>query len=717
MSRIRLTVFACLGALLLFGLEPLVGRLLLPSCGGSFAVWATCLMFFQAALFLGYLYCHLLAPRLGRGHLLVALLPFLFLPIGRGLSEVRPDPAAPVGDLLTALAVAIGLPFAVLSSTGVMAQRWLAASALPGRDDPYPLFAASNAGSLAALLGYPLLVEPVLGLSEQRWLWSLAYLGYAVLCFWAYPRRTDAGSSLAAAGPGQGGPGAAVLLQEPDPTAAEARQSTAAASAEPWRPSWGRLAYWTALAAAPSACLLAVTNVIALDLGSAPFVWVVPLSLYLLSFILVFRERSVSPRWLRAFWPELTAAGLLLWFAEGAGLEWYEALVHLAVLGAVCFVGHGALYRDRPAPQALTAYYLAVALGGWIGGAFVSLGAPRLFDGLAEYPLSVLALGIGLALGERGAFVRWLRRAGRLRIGFSLFFFAAVGLGVFQVWLSRSGAQERRVRNVYGVYRIQDVVEGPFRVRRLTHARTVHGKELLDPRGRGRPIGFFHANAPLGQALRALPRPRRVAVIGLGAGALAGHLEAGDRMTFYELDPLVQRIAERDFGFLAAARARGAEVHVVLGDARLELRKAPDDAYDLLVVDAFSSDAIPTHLLTEEALGLYLRKVSFKGVLVFHISNRYYDLRPVLAAAAERLGLAHCVRSKLDGRGLAPLEDPTKVYALARTPERLAPLRALGWSDPPPDLPRLRAWTDDHANLLGALWAGFLERRRLARGR
>lgn len=682
---LQLNLFVLLGAVLLFGMEPLVGRLLLPSFGGSFHVWATCLMVFQGSLFLGYLYCHALGPRLGRWHLLVAALPLLFLPIGRGLWGAQPDPDAPLRSILAVLGAGIVLPFTVVATTGVMAQRWLADSTLPERGEPYRLYAASNAGSLLALLGYPLLVEPFLGLETQRWAWSALYLVYLALAALALRLpRADASAPAPAAEP-----------------SADAGQAP---------PRARDFLAWALLSAAPSACLMAVTNVIAMDLGSVPLVWVVPLSLYLLTFIVVFGRRSYEPTLVRRFWPELAAGGLLLWTAEHS-LTWGSALVHLLVLLVVCWAAHAELYRRRPAPAHLTSYYLVLSLGGWLGGVFVSLGAPVLFDSLAEYPVTIGVLALTmLALNGLGA--RRERARLGLRLAVSASVLALLAVPAAQAIAARRALDPIAVRNFYGIYR---VVDGSERVRLasgqevvvplryLTHGSTIHGKEARVPEAQGVPIGFFHAASPLGELLRRAPRPLRVAIVGLGTGALAGHLRPGDEVVYYELDPLVERLATEHFTYLAKTPARWS---VVPGDARLELVDAPPASYDLILVDAFSSDAIPTHLLTREALELYRARLRPGGLLAFHISTRYYDLRPVLHATGAALDppLVGAFKSRVTG--LESLEDPCRAFVLAADDAALAPFLARGWTAAADaDLVEVASWTDDYANLLAALWA------------
>ena len=680
MPSTPLKLFVCLGALLLFGLEPLVGRLLLPACGGGYQVWATCLMVFQGALFLGYVYCHLFAPRLGRGHLLVLALPLPIVAafVWRGAEGLTPAASAPIASIVGWLAVWIVAPFAALASTGVVAQSWLARSD-PGAD-PYRLYAVSNAGSLAALLGYPLLVEPWLGLTAQRALWGVGYLLYLGLALRVAPART-----------------------------VPAERATPSAAPETPALGVGQVARWLALSAAPSALLMAVTNVIATDVGSAPFVWVVPLSLYLLSFVLVFGRRRFCPYALRRHWPELFLIATYVYVAEPASL--WAGLLHLVVLFVACLVGHARLHAARPAASQLTAFYLLVALGGWLGGVFVSLVAPTAFDHLYEYPLSLLALALALVVGDGARIRSALGREGRLRSAASLLVAALAVLGLGQLYMSsRRTWIQARLRNHYGVYRVADTRDDRGRRRTLYHGTTEHGFETDG----GGPVGYYHPNSGLGDVLRVRrDGPLRLGLIGLGTGTCAAYAGPGDDLVYYEIDPDLEGLVRAHFGYLGAAEARGAQVEVVPGDARLSLsagRAVPAGGFDVLLVDAFSSDAIPTHLLTREALAGLLARLAPDGWLVFHLSNRYYDLVPVVLRAADALGAPSAVKVRRVDLAAPTFENPTTYVALRAESGSLAPLLSRpGWATPSP--PGGVAWTDDYANLLGPLGAGL--RRRL----
>jgi SAM-dependent methyltransferase len=695
-----LALFALWGAVLTFALEPLVGRLLLPLHGGGFQVWTTCLLFFQVALFLGYCYARWIGPAIGRWHLAIVLLPLAFLPIG---IDEAPAAGAPTLAVLESLLAQVALPFGVLSTTGVMAQSWLARSKLADRADPYHLYAASNAGSLIGLLGYPFLLEPLLGVRAQTWLWGAGYLLYAGLAL-------AIGASL---------PSSLRGTPPLEPARAPA----------PRRAQVG----WFLLSAAPVILLMAVTNAIAIQAGSLPMFWVLPLGLYLLTFILAFGRRGAAAGYARILGLSLLALLPALCLPAWRGLALYLfAMFHLAL------ANHAELHRRRPSAGELGSFYFALALGGLAGGVFVGLVAPACFPALYE-----LGVGFSLALGslvvarrrelrawlEAQAPLGWIRRreSRALRLVAASALAALTGLSLAASWsavVAISRVQGRFAhRNFYGIYAIREGElgevgmpgsTGPGPVRVLIHGRTVHGFEVLAPGGERLATGYYQADAPYGDVFRVLPSPKTVGVMGLGAGAMAAHFEAGDELVFYELDPDNERIARDHFGYLRGCPAR---VRVVVGDARLELARdaaAPGAYYDALLMDAFSGDGIPSHLLTLEAIRGYLAKLKPGGLLVFHVSNRYYELGPVLRAASRSLGLHGLYRDSSRGGELSAYELPSVVYVLAEERAALAPLAQRGWLDPEPrrDLPDARPWTDDYVNPLLPLYARLSDRLR-----
>ncbi len=683
LAMVVLTGMVFCGAILLFGLEPLAGRLLTPYFGGAAHVWLTCLMFFQAVLFVGYLYAHLFARKLGVWHLAILALPLVNLPLQ---VHAQPDPNAPLLHLLYVLSLYVAIPFAVLSTTAVVAQAWLNQSRLGRHQEPYPLYAASNAGSLIALLGYTFVAEPLMGVKLQSVAWSLTYVLYAALvaASW-YLLRPGTGP---AAEPGG--------LSDP-----------AAASATIVAATYGK---WLMLSCLPSAFLLAVTNYIALEVGSFPLTWILPLALYLGSFIVTFRTGGGVPRGLRNSWPEILLAGLLM-FLLGP-VHWLAIIGHLAVFFLVCLVCHGTLYELRPPASHLTNFYLTAALGGWVGGALISLGAPFVFPALYEYPIIVLLLAPTLW---------WCREKPYTRLLSSISYVAVVGRAVvvaFLVFLIVKEGWETykepvrfRHRNFYGTYTIWDVASYPQNVRQLLHGRTVHGAQLLDPEERMTPIMYYFIGGGIADVYETTPRARRMAVLGLGAGAAAAYVNPGETMVYYEIDPDNEGIARHWFTFLNECKG---DVRVVVGDGRLAMHRIDrqEPPYDIIHMDAFTGDGIPTHLLTREAIQIYLERLKDDGVILFHVSNRYYELRPILKAIASDLGLAGAINVPTPKTKLMANQSATWCVVLARDPNRLYGLMQKGWLPlgPSDGLKDVTPWTDDYINIMLPLRDGMQER-------
>lgn len=729
-------------ALLLFTVQPLLGKLLLPLAGGAPAVWNTCLVFFQTALLAGYLYAHRFTARLSTRvqvacHLTVLLLVAgvvaachlsgSALPVVASLVPAEQD--YPFLPLLALLTLAVGVPFVGLSATAPLLQRWYATLEANNRD-PYFLYAASNAGSLLGLIGYPFLIEPTLSLTTQRSLWAAGVGACLVL--------------LAAC---------AVITARHAPALAPAADTEG-----PAVPA-ARVLRWVALAAVPSALLNAATVNLTTDLAPVPLLWVVPLALYLLSFVLVF---AWWPDWLhratgRAVPILLAVTVFLVAFGATEPIE-VVAGAHMLTLFGACLLCHGELARDRPEKGQLTRFYLWMAAGGVCGSLFGALLAPQLFArlGLVEYPLVLVLVALvrpfprdgetvwpvrpgdllwpaalaGLAVGlvvtvpdvlgqppaedHPGHFLdRYLRGGLMFGVPAVLAYALAYRPGRYALALaavllaarldhSRHGAVLLTTRNFFGTLRVTRSPDGRFH--RLVHGTTQHGQERLEDDCPPVPLMYYHPTGPAGRVLRALPegRLRRVGVVGLGSGALASYAKRGQKWTFFEIDPAVARIAEdaRWFRYLACCPG---EVTVVLGDARRRLQEKPA-AFDLLVLDAFSSDAIPTHLLTREALELYLERLAPGGLLLFHVSNRYLDLPPVLARAAAAIDPSLVVMQDNDAPSPGEREagKTASVWVLiARRAEDLGPVaKDLRWA-------RARAgsgevWTDDFSNLLGA---------------
>jgi hypothetical protein len=674
-----LTLFA--SAALLFVVQPMIGKMVLPVLGGSPAVWSTCMVFFQAALLAGYAYAHATSAWLGRRgqlclHACFLFVPLFFLPFTTASGQLGGAPSGSGATiwLLGLLVIMAGSPFFVVSTTAPLLQRWFSMTGHRTAGDPYFLYSASNAGSMLALLGYPLVIEPRLGLGQQAELWATGYAILIVLVLacalmvWRASPELDTSE---------------MAHKQPD---------------GPGRPGIGLCLRWIVLALVPSSLLLGVTMFVTTDLAPIPLLWVIPLALYLLSFIMVFASRPILlPAWMNRTRMGIALVALILC---GKTTQCMFIPVHYLVFFLVARACHGELARLRPAAQHLTAFYLAMSVGGVAGGIFNALLAPHLFRWVAEYPLAlVLAclvlpqaqrkarnsrdrmfdflfplalglglLGVGLTLARQNSVQSSGEHFGLTSLfGLALFlcfifedrpvrFGLGVGVVLFVGHLiaDSGGRVLDRERNFFGVLEVSE--DSARAYRRLLHGTTMHGQQSLDPSRHREPLTYYHRTGPIGQVFEELTArrgPSNVAILGLGAGSLAAYATPEQSWTFYEIDEAVVRIA-RDtsyFTYMADCRARSCQV--VLGDARLRLRDAPDSAYGIIVLDAFSSDAIPTHLLTREALQVYRSKLAEGGLIALHISNRYIDLAPVLAALAADANLH--LRVRFDSN-VAPVE-------------------------------------------------------------
>ena len=608
-----------LGALLLFGVQPIIAKRLLPWFGGSAAVWITCLVFFQTALLAGYLYAHSLHRWLSAREQSVvhvgALL--LSLPALKALLDAGP-PSRLDGDptvgVLSLLAMTIGLPYLLLASTGPLLQAWLVRR--PGVAPPYRLFALSNLASLVALLGYPVLVEPSVSWRRQALGWALAYLAFALL---------SAAAAVRAARP---------VPFEPA-TDASGEGETAA-------PSRGERTLWIGLAAAASLLLLAVTAHVTQQIVPAPLLWVVPLGAYLLTFVVCFEWPRLywRPVWIGLLPVALVGTSYLMRQGISELTATWRVALFVAALFACCMVCHGEIARRRPGARHLTTYYLLIAVGGALGGLFAGVAAPLLFRHAVELPLGlVLTALLGVLVTLQ---VLWPRLGRHARLAVVIVLPFSLGLYVTYVLEGvRAGTRAYRVivRSFYGQLEVRDDGETGSETasRMLVHGGIIHGTQWLDAARRRYPTTYYCETSGVGRAIALLPtdRGRRVGVVGLGAGTLAAFGRPGDVYRIYEINPLVIRLAETEFTYL---RESPAEVAVLIGDARRRLEGEPPQAFDLLAVDAFSGDSIPAHLLTQEALALYMRHLAPGGILAVHVSNRYVDFDPVLAAGARALG-------------------------------------------------------------------------------
>lgn len=686
-----------LGALLLFAVQPILARAILPWFGGSPAVWTTCMLFFQVVLLLGYAYAHALCrglrPRTQAAvHLALLALALAWLPLVPDAGWKPTAAGDPTWRILGLLGTSVGLPYLLLCATGPLLQSWFA-RVHPGRS-PYRLYALSNAGSVLALVGYPVALEPALGTRAQAQAWSAGFGAFVLLCgavAWGQWRRAGGGGEAAAPVP-------LPATDPPDPPAgAEAP------------PGAAYHLLWLGLAACPSVLLLAVTNQVCQEVAVIPFLWVLPLTLYLVSLIVCF----ATDRWSHRGW--WTGALVLALLAMGYTLDGrlgghtlpavWEIPVDTAGLFVCCMVCHRELVKLRPAPEYLTTFYLECALGGALGGVFVGLVAPRIFAGYYELQVGMVACALlALVAGYRDPASR-LRRSG-LQVpwlGICAWLIALGGVVLWQqVYRATRGAR-LIVRNFYGAMRVLENKEpgDPFPVRWLVHGITQHGKQYLDPARRRTPTLYYGGSSGVGLALLCHHRSaaQRVGVIGLGTGTLAAYGRAGDRYCFYDINPLVLEMARSEFFYLQDCPA---QVEVVLGDARLALEREPPRRFDVLAVDAFSSDSVPVHLLTREAVDLYFRHLAPDGILALHASNRSLDLRAVAAGVAAASGReGRVVRNP--GQGADGLADSTWVLLTADSGFLADPrVQAVGT-----DVREFRregvTWTDDYSSVFRIL--------------
>jgi hypothetical protein len=690
---------------LLFQVQPMAGKRILPWFGGGPAVWATAMLFFQAALLVGYLYAHLLVTLLRpRGQAIVhaALLAgaALLLAVNGVIAGDAWKPSgsdSPQRHVLAILAATVGLPYVMLAATAPLVQAWWARRHDAG--SPYRLYALSNFGSLAGLLSYPLVVEPAMGLGVQGIVWSVLFGVFAVLC------ATSALRSQLPLPVGEGrGEGKRAKKRRPHPALSRRErvliEPPSTAEAAPTKPRW---VLWLALPACASALLLAVTNYLCQDVASLPLLWVAPLGVYLVTFIIAFDADRWYRRW---FWlPGLAAASFAAAWTWQPGLNLSlqtQVGAHLALLFTAGMACHGEVARLRPAPQRLTAFYLCLSAGGVLGGLLVAVVAPLALADFYELPIAtVAAWALAMCVvgaDEKSALYR--RRQWGVWILIAECWATLAVLTVQPYRLSQDNVASGR--NFFGVLKVQDRESAGEPCRVLFHGRISHGAQFLDPSRRRDKTTYYTANTGIGQLLASLPQdvPRRVGVVGLGAGCLAAFGETGDAYRFYDIDPQVIAFAERHFTYLADARERSVEVTIVEGDARLTLEREPPQEFDVLVVDAFSGDAIPVHLLTLEAFEVYLRHVREPdGALAVHVSNRHLDLPPVVQTAAQRLGLeAWLVFSPPDSKSAG--DFARWVLMIRQGSSGDAPTEQ---PHPVEGAPAATVWTDDYSSIWSVL--------------
>ncbi|MGI9475730.1 MAG: fused MFS/spermidine synthase [Hyphomicrobiaceae bacterium] len=728
-------------ASLLFSVQPLFAKMVLPHLGGSPSVWAVAMCFFQAALLAGYCYAHALnrfapawlAPIV---HLVVCAAAALMLPFA--LPEWASEPSS--GNtylwLVSVLAVGVGLPFFATSANAPLLQAWFSRSGHPHASDPYFLYGASNLGSLVSLLSYPFLIEPMFGLDTQRAIWATGF-GMLMLMLG----------------------GCAVLMLSSQKNFAARGAATVVDTAAKAITLRDRLV-WIGLAFIPSALLVAFTTHITTDIASAPFLWVIPLATFLGTFVIVFRDQSMIPHQpvLRAH-PILVASAIVFVVMPHAGGTVLQAVLGFATFVVTTLVSHRALYEARPEAAKLTEFYLYMSLGGVLGGMFAALIAPQLFNSVVEYPLLII-LGLftrpgvfaalrktavetmtpylwGVVVGVVGGGVA-LHVAGLLPSGATTSFVLVVSLGLavaITVYAERaailalcgiaavamtlvaasSSGDGYSERSFFGVSRVMDSPDGRYRL--LIHGSTIHGgQRLRDAKGakiaRPQPIMYYHAAGPMvrGFELARSGKPGvklNTGVIGLGAGALACFVKPGEQLTYFEIDPVVVSIAKdpKHFEFLSGCAPH---TKTILGDARLTLAKQPAGTFDYFVVDAFSSDAVPVHLLTQEAMELYLSRITHDGLIAFHISNRHMELESVVAATVAKIPGVHMAAVLQKDAKRSIDKHPSHVIYLSR--DRATIERAMALPGARAVNPRkTAAWSDNYADILSAIWRRYAE--------
>jgi hypothetical protein len=673
MTLYAVTIFV--SAFLLFLVQPVMAKQILPWFGGSATVWTTCLVFFQSALLLGYAYAdwtvRRLAPRASlRLHVVLLVLSIALLPIVPAAFWKPTGTENPSWLILGMLTATIGLPYFLLSTTSPLVQAWFARR-FPGRS-PYRLFALSNLASMLALLGYPFLLEPWVVTRAQAWGWSAGYGLFVVLC-------AAAGfASLKAAVPATAGT---------EPTAATVGDDEPA-------PTLARQLLWIALAATGSILLLAISNHITQNVATVPLLWIVPLSLYLLTFILCFDGTGWYKR--DIFLSMVAAAlGVMAWTQADPALTFELALqigVFCVGLFLACMFCHGELVRLKPAPRYLTRFYLMISLGGAIGAVLVGIVAPLVLPSYFE-----LAAGIALC----ALLLLWQVRRDHpvFRVLALASLVAAIGCGVWTVREFYDGTI-RSARNIYGVLRVWQAGDGDTGRRTLVHGTIMHGNQYLDPTLRKQPTTYYTATSGIGRAIESLhPRlePLKVGVIGLGTGTIATWGAKGDVYRFYDINPAVIEIAKRDFTYLSDSEAT---IETPLGDARLVLEREPPQGFDVLAIDAFSSDAIPVHLITSEALAIYRKHMKPSGIIAFHVTNRYLDLVPVVEALANAHGLAAVWISDDGDDSFASRSDWVLLTKNFKALQKPAIADAATPIQPRRDW---RLWTDDFNNLVQVL--------------
>ncbi len=719
-------------ALLLISVQPLFTKMVLPRLGGSPAVWSVAMVFFQSLLLGGYAYAHYLMQVKNRMapvvvHLVLLVIALLTLPLSISDGWGTPPTSGYAFWLLGLFTVSIGLPFFALAANNPLLQAWFVRTGHPQGPDPYFLYASSNIGSFLALLSYPVLLEPMFTLRAQNMIWTGGY-GLLIL-------------QIAACG---------VLLRRSPMMAVMPERSVDETAPAP---SWILRARWIFLAAVPSGLLIAVTAHISTDVAAAPLLWVLPLSLYLLTWVLVFQSRPLLPHWLMLLMQPIAIAGVIVLLAIGGEQNLLLTLGgHQICFFIIAMACHGELARTRPAAKYLTGFYVALSFGGMVGGLFAGLIAPFTFSWIAEYPI-LLALAVLCRPTEDERYARWLKyywlflavvaaislapamiggktftwitdhrvvfvadvailamiaavllRADRWKVAATV----VLALVMIRAYPSDDGRVET-VRSFFGVHKIVVTPDGQYHV--LMHGTTIHGAEkyLNDDgtpvTGRPEPISYYYKDGGIGQAISAIRErkggPIKVGVIGLGSGSLTCASLPGEDWRFFEIDQSMVDTAKdpKYFSFISKCEP---DLKPVIGDARLTFAKEPDGVYDMIIVDAYSSDAIPIHLATEEAMEIYKAKLAPQGVVAMHVSNRHLELASVIVGIADANDLKSWVYSEDSGRD-AEYIFSTSVVISARAEADIGKLATSdAWTETDPTEGQ-RVWTDDYSNVLGAV--------------
>ncbi len=664
--------------------------MILPRFGGSAAVWSTCLVFFQSGLLLGYYYADVLTRRLSATrqpsvHIALLLVSLALMPIAPHAILSSSSSYHPAFHILVLLTASIGLPFVLLSATSPLIQAWKSRTGAAA----YHLFSISNFASFVALLSFPFLIEPRVSSHRQAQLWSTLYSAFVLVCSLAAWMSRSAQSSESSAA-------TVSSAEEPTDTAAVSSPDLPVPASP--IPTPKRIQFlWLALSACGSVLLLATTNHLTEDVAPVPLLWVLPLALYLLTFTMAFAQRSLYSRWLMLRLVAVLLGSLGYAIYDPSFTESVQVAVPLFCLGlfVCCLFCHGELARLRPEPERLTTFYLTIAAGGALGAIFVGLIAPLLFAATYEYPLALcLAALCGAAvLWDDG----WMSRA----------FWTVATAALVAVLAYHVHAYEKNsilvARNFYGGLRVQlhyDWLKRPYHT--LYHGMIEHGAQYVDPPRSGDPITYYARNSGVGLAADFFKQPsRHIGVVGLGTGTMAAYTRRGDMLRYYEINPLILKIANEQFSYLENARTNGVDVAIRMGDARLSLTADESERFDLLVIDAFSGDAIPVHLLTREAVALYLKRLKPDGILAIHTSNTYLDLNPVVKMLADDAGCDWRLISNSDDDH--KLIDAADWMLLTRNQDFLLKLDETTLQDSVEVPANLRVWTDDYNNLFQIL--------------